>query len=51
LITEQLNQLGKFTGSTAILTTSNSGLLFGFFAFTGFVIFSLFISQKIKKSV
>tara|TARA_R110001632_G_scaffold43376_6_gene110152 strand:- start:161006 stop:162253 length:1248 start_codon:yes stop_codon:yes gene_type:complete len=51
LITEQLNQLGKFTGSTAVLTTNNSGLLFGFFAFTGFVIFSLFISQKIKKSV
>jgi len=51
LITEQLNQLGKFTESTAVLTTNNSGLLFGFFAFTGFVIFSLFISQKIKKSV
>ena len=48
LITEQLNQLDNITNSSAILTTNNSGLLFGFYAFTGFVLFSLFISQKIK---
>jgi hypothetical protein len=49
LITEQLNQIGNLTSSSAILTTNNSGLLFGFYAFTGFVLFSLFISQKVKK--
>ncbi len=50
LITEQLNQLQTLTKSTAVLTTNNSGLLFGFYAFTGFVLFSLFLSQKIKRS-
>jgi len=50
LITEQLNQLQTLTKSTAVLTTNNSGLLFGFYAFTGFVLFSLFLSQKMKKS-
>ena len=50
LITEQLNQIGNLTSSSAILTTNNSGLLFGFYAFTGFVLFSLFISQKVKSS-
>lgn len=50
LITEQLNQLQSLTKSTAVLTTNNSGLLFGFYAFTGFVLFSLFISQKMKRS-
>lgn len=49
LITEQLNQLESITNSSAVLTTNNSGLLFGFYAFTGFVLFSLFISQKIGK--
>jgi len=49
LITEQLNQLQGITNSSAVLTTNNSGLLFGFYAFTGFVLFSLFISQKVEK--
>lgn len=49
LITEQLNQIGNLTSSSAVLTTNNSGLLFGFYAFTGFVLFSLFISQKVEK--
>lgn len=49
LITEQLNQLQTLTKSTAILTTNNSGLLFGFYAFTAFVLMSIFISQKIEK--
>jgi hypothetical protein len=48
LITEQLKQLQNYTNSSTILTTNNSALLFGFYAFTGFVFFSLFISQKIK---
>jgi len=48
LITEQLKQLQTLTNSSAVLTTNNSALLFGFYAFTGFVFFSLFISQKIK---
>lgn len=50
LITEQLNQIQSLTKSTAVLTTNNSGLLFGFYAFTGFVLFSLFLSQKIKQT-
>ena len=49
LITEQLNQLQSITNSSAVLTTNNSGLLFGFYAFTGFVLFSLLISQKVEK--
>ncbi|MFY0603286.1 MAG: paraquat-inducible protein A [Flavobacteriaceae bacterium] len=50
LITEQLNQLQTLTKSTAVLTTNNSALLFGFYAFTGFVLFSLFLSQKMKRN-
>ncbi|MEQ6124897.1 paraquat-inducible protein A [Pseudotenacibaculum sp. MALMAid0570] len=49
LITEQLNQLQSITKSTAVLTTNNSGLLFGFYAFTAFVLVSIFISQKVEK--
>lgn len=49
LITEQLKQIQSITNSSAILTTNNSGLLFGFYAFTGFVFFSLFIAQKVEK--
>lgn len=49
LINEQLNEFQSITKSAGALTMNNSGLLFGFYAFTGFVIFSLFISQKIKK--
>ena len=49
LITEQLKQLETLTNSSAVLTTNNSALMFGFYAFTGFVFFSLFISQKIKE--
>ena len=48
LTTEQLNQLHEFTGASAILTTNHSALLPGFYAFTGFVLFSLFISQKTR---
>ena len=48
LITEQLNQLHEFTGASVILTTNHSALLPGFYAFTGFVLFSLFISQKTR---
>jgi len=50
LITEQLNQFQTITKTVGVLTTNNSGLLFGFYAFTGFVLFSLFISQKVKKN-
>ena len=49
LITEQLKQIQNITNSSAILTTNNSGLLIGFYAFTGFVFFSLFIAQKVEK--
>jgi hypothetical protein len=49
LITDQLKQMQIISESTRIIATNNSDLLFGFYAFTGFVLFSLFISQKIKK--
>ncbi len=49
LITEQLNQLQALTGSNAVLTTNNSSLLFGFYAFTCFVLLSLFLSEKMKR--
>lgn len=48
LITEQLNQLHEFTDASAILTTNYLELLPRFYAFTGFVLFSLFISQKTR---
>ncbi len=50
LITDQLKQLQIVTETTKVIATNNSDLLFGFYAFTGFVLFSLFISQKVKKS-
>lgn len=48
IISDQLNQMNAL-GSN-LLTTNASSLLFGFYAFTAFVLVSLFISQKIKKT-
>ncbi len=49
IITEQMNQVESMMKNLDILTTNNSALLFGFFAFTAFVILSLLISQRIDK--
>ena len=51
IISEQLNQLSTLGESIDILTTNNSSVLFGFYAFTAFVIISLFLSQKIHNSL
>ena len=49
ILSEQLNQF-QYTGESAkVISTSQSDLLFGFYAFTAFVLMSLFISQRIKK--
>lgn len=48
IISEQLKSLQGIAKSLELLTTNNSNLLFGFYAFTSFVIISLITSQKIK---
>ena len=48
IISEQLNQLESLSNNIDLLTTNKSHLLFGFFSFTIFVLFSLFIAQKIQ---
>jgi len=47
IISEQLNQLEGLTQTMDILTTNRSSLQTGFFMFTGFVLLSLMISQRI----
>jgi Paraquat-inducible protein A len=49
ILAEQMNQLGNITQSMDMLTTSNTELQTGFFLFTGFVILSLLISQRLGK--
>lgn len=49
ILSDQLNQLQTFTKTVKVITTNQSDLLFGFYAFTTFVLYSLFISFKIKK--
>lgn len=49
ILTDQLKQLQYQSDSVKVISTNQSELLFGFYAFTAFVLFSLFISQKIKK--
>lgn len=51
IISEQLNQLSTLGESIDILTTNNSSILFGFYAFTAFVIVSLLLSQKIHNNI
>jgi hypothetical protein len=51
IISEQLNQLSTLGESIDILTTNNSSILFGFYAFTAFVIVSLLLSQKIHNRI
>lgn len=48
IISEQLNQLESLSSNIDLLTTNKSHLLFGFFSFTIFVLFSLSIAQKIQ---
>lgn len=47
IVSEQLSQLENISNTIDILTTNESKLNEGFFLFTGFVILSLFISQRL----
>lgn len=46
IISEQLNQLDNIAKNADVLTTNQSSLRIGFFLFTGFVMLSLAISQR-----
>ena len=49
IVNDQLSQLKTISASVDILTTNNSSVLFGFYAFTAFVIVSIAISHRIHK--
>ena len=48
IITEQLNQIESITQNLDILTTNQSSLMIGFYAFTAFAILSLLVSHKLQ---
>jgi hypothetical protein len=48
IVAEQLSQLENISPTIDILTTNESKLNEGFFLFTGFVILSLFISNRLE---
>jgi hypothetical protein len=49
IVAEQLSQLENISGTIDILTTNESKLNEGFFLFTGFVVMSLFVSQRMER--
>ena len=49
IVSEQLNQLENSYESVEVLTTNNSSILFGFYAFTAFALLSMSISHKLKR--
>ena len=49
IVSEQLNQLENSYESVEVLTTNNSSILFGFYAFTAFALLSMGISHKLKR--
>jgi len=49
ILTEQLHQLENFSSKIDVLTTNESSLQTGFFAFTAFALLSLLTTGKIKK--
>ena len=48
ILSEQLKQLENFGSSVEILTTNQSRLQTGFFAFTGFALLSMFLSRSVS---
>jgi hypothetical protein len=50
IVSGQLGQIESLASSVEVLTTNHSGILAGFFFFTGFVLMSLMISQKLHVS-
>jgi hypothetical protein len=51
IVNDQLNELEKISTSFNLITTNESNLMFGFYAFSGFVILGIFISQKLKNRI
>ncbi|MFK7749949.1 MAG: paraquat-inducible protein A [Kordia sp.] len=51
IISSQLSQLENNIKSFEVLSTNKSELQYGFFFFMGFVIMSIFISQRIQKMI
>lgn len=49
IISDQLNQLTNISETVDILTTNNSSVLFGFYAFTAFVLISLAVSLRLHR--
>lgn len=49
ILSDQLNQLQYQSDTVKVISTNDSDLLFGFYAFTAFVLLSLFISVRIKR--
>ena len=50
ILSDQLTQLDSVGKNLELLTTNNSGLQIGFYAFTLFTVLSLLVSDKLKKS-
>jgi hypothetical protein len=48
ILTEQMNQMAKMSSKIDILTTNNSSLQIGFFAFTCFAVLSLLTTSKLR---
>ena len=48
ILSEQLHQLDKLGPRFEVLTTNQSSLQTGFFAFTGFVLLSMFVTSKLS---
>ncbi len=51
IISSQLDQLGHISKSLEVITSNQSELQLGFYIFTSFVVFSLFISFKLKQNI
>jgi len=51
IISEQLRQMESIAKSIDMITTNNSDLLFGFYAFVTFVLMSLILSHRLQKGV
>jgi len=49
ILNEQMRQLQNVTSTINLLTTNNSTLLFGFYAFVGFVLMGLLLAFKLQK--
>jgi high-affinity nickel permease len=51
ILTEQLNQIQGLSSQIELLTTNESNLQVGFFAFAMFAVLGLLLSSKLKKQI